>query len=372
MCVEWCVLNPYHMNCTHNYSNVVCTEQELSTLISVQFYTVFALGAGLYMYKSFTAENWADIAVQLGWGCVSAFTHTKRFAFRYVIPSICATTSFIANRINKKAEIEAANHHCYVHVVKDGVELCRYSSIFSLIKHLENASAQDQASESSSDSSSVSTTDTEQTQDETQDETQEAPTQTQESQDSDDVIDVQNEDDEAAESNPSHDDDDPDDRTCDIRRELARIENHTMQFDFVMCQVPTPDTIVSETPMCMNVIKYDGFPRETDGSYFFERKFTPINHRMMEIVLKYNGSEYDLNLSTPDNFYVVGNKLLEPAFLKWFMRKNHGISIDIPSGADDAYTIKCVDNNANLQTLHPCNFLHVTETGFEVLDSGLV
>ena len=93
---------------------------------------------------------------------------------------------------------------------------------------------------------------------------------------------------------------------------------------------------------------------------------------MMEIVLKYNGSEYDLNLSTPDNFYVVGNKLLEPAFLKWFMRKNHGIRIDIPYGADDAYTIKCVDNNANLQTLQPCNFLRVTETGFEVLDSGLV
>jgi hypothetical protein len=145
-----------------------------------------------------------------------------------------------------------------------------------------------------------------------------------------------------------------------------------MQFDFVMCQVHTPETIASVNPMCMHVIKYDGFPRESDGTYFFDRKFVPAKHRMMEIALNYNGSEYDLNLSSPDNFYVIGNKLLEPAFLKWFMRKNHGVDIDLHSGAEDAYTIKCVDNDATLHTLRPCNYLRVTESGFEVLDSGLV
>ena len=360
------------MNCTHNNSsNVVCTNQELSTLISMQFYTVFALGAGLCMYKSFTAENWADIAVQLGWGCVSAFTHTKRFAFRYVIPGICATASFIVNRIDKKSKVETENNR-YVHVVKDGVELHSYSSIFTLIKQLENTIASDSDSESDSDSDSESEQSQEQEQEQEQSQEQSQEQEQEQAQDSDDVIDVQNEDEQS-----NHDDNtdnaDNADNTCCMRNELARIVNHTMQFDFVMCQVPTPETAMSETPQCMYVIKYDGFPRESDGSYFFERKFTPSNHRMIEIALNYNDSEYELNLSSPDNFYVIGNKLLEPAFLKWFMRKNHGVSIDITSGGtDNAYTIKCVDNHANLQTLKPCNYLRVTETGFEVLDSGLV
>ena len=145
-----------------------------------------------------------------------------------------------------------------------------------------------------------------------------------------------------------------------------------MQFDFVMCQVPTMQTAASDNPMCMHVIKYDGFPRDSDGSYFFFRKFAPVNHRMMEIVLQCAGSEYELDLSSPDNFYVIGNKLLDPAFLKWFVRKNHGVDIDLTSGTDDAYTIKCIDNHAEMQTLRPCNYLRVSESGFEIHDAGLI
>jgi hypothetical protein len=149
-----------------------------------------------------------------------------------------------------------------------------------------------------------------------------------------------------------------------------------MQFDFVLCQVPTAATTSSENPMCMHVVKYDGFPREMDGSCFFDRKFVPVGHRMMEIVLHHGDSEYEINLSSPDNFYVLGNKLLDPAFLKWFIRKNHGVNfnLDFKRGAESAcnYTIKCIDNHAALHTLQPCNYLKVCETGFEVHDSGLV
>jgi len=121
-------------------------------------------------------------------------------------------------------------------------------------------------------------------------------------------------------------------------------------------------------------MKYDGFPRETDGSYFFDRKFVPVSHRMMEIVLQCGTAEYEINLSSPDNFYVLGNKLLDPAFLKWFVRKNHGVSLELKGveGNAPAYTIKCIDNNATLHTLQPCNYIRVCEDGFEVHDSGLV
>jgi cystathionine beta-lyase/cystathionine gamma-synthase len=79
------------MNCvtsTYDASGklVGCTEQELTSLISLQMYTMFALGTGLYLYKTFTSENWVDIAVTIGWGCVSTFTHTKRVVTKYVLP----------------------------------------------------------------------------------------------------------------------------------------------------------------------------------------------------------------------------------------------------------------------------------------------
>jgi hypothetical protein len=95
-----------------------------------------------------------------------------------------------------------------------------------------------------------------------------------------------------------------------------------------------------------------------------------------------------LNLASPDNFYVVGNKLLDPAFLKWFMLKNHGVRMTPPADQTTSnqttsnpttsnpttsnYVIKCLDHLAVLHTLYPHNYLYVSESGFEVHDSGLV
>ena len=148
-----------------------------------------------------------------------------------------------------------------------------------------------------------------------------------------------------------------------------------MQFDFVLSAVPTLQTIVNALSgrataksEGVHVMKYDGFPLDPiDGVHFYDRKFVPVDHRMMEIVLRHEGSEYDLNLASPDNFYVAGNKLLDFAFLKWFMLKNHGVQL-----AKREYVIKCVDHAAVLHTLHPDNYLHVSVAGFEVRDSGVV
>jgi hypothetical protein len=73
---------------------------------------------------------------------------------------------------------------------------------------------------------------------------------------------------------------------------------------------------------------------------------------------------------------VAGNKLLDPAFLKWFMLKNHGVRMvsnrDGSDGSKCDYVVKCVDNAAALHTLHPHNYLYISISGFEVHDSGLV
>ena len=137
------------MNCvasTHDASGklVGCTESELNAIISVQLYTVFAMSAGLCIYKYLTADNWADIAIQIGWSCVSAYTHTKRFATRRVLPVLCNTVSFFTTRVasvvalapDTDSEVSVEDDHCYVRVVKDGTELYGCSSIFGLIHHL--------------------------------------------------------------------------------------------------------------------------------------------------------------------------------------------------------------------------------------------
>ena len=376
------------MNCVASSYNssgklVGCTEADLNAIISVQLYTVFAVGTGLYVYKSLSAENWADIAVQIGWSCVSAFTHTKRFTTRYVVPSICNVGSIMfeylkPNAIDSESEVDEEDNHCYVHMIKDGAELHGYTSIFGLIKHLDEHSEHNEHSEhtvetpeprnsieDSDDVVDVSVNDT----------TQESKTpEGDNAQEGDNAPEGDNaqEDDNAPEDEDKEDDEtEYEENDEDIEAQLARIENHTMKFDFVMCQVPTLQTATSSTPQCMHVIKYDGFPRDIDGVRFCERKFVPVQHRMLEVVLQHAGAEYELDLASPDNFYVAGNKLLDPAFLKWFMRKNHGISLST-NDEPVSYTIKCIDHNATLHTLLPCNYLHVSETGFEIHDSGLV
>ena len=361
------------MNCvasTHDASGklVGCTESELNAIISVQLYTVFAMSAGLCIYKSLTTDNWADIAIQIGWSCVSAYTHTKRFATRRVLPVLCNTVSFLTTRIasvvalapDTDSEVSVEDDHCYVRVVKDGTELYGCSSIFGLIHHLAEHVAEKEQEQSRVPRNSID--------------------------DSDDVVDVKLEnadkdnDEAAAEASADAADEEDASTTTtddeeDIKDQLARIENHGVSFDFVMCQVPTLQTATGDTPHHMCVMKYDGFPRTADGAYFCDRKFVPVDHRMMEIVLQCAGEEYELDLSSPDNFYVVGNNLLDPAFMKWFMRKNHGIQINAIGGNNNNkydYTIKCIDHNATMHTMTPCNYLHVTETGFEVHDSGLV
>jgi hypothetical protein len=159
----------------------------------------------------------------------------------------------------------------------------------------------------------------------------------------------------------------------DISELLSRIESHTMQFDFMLSRVPTAAHLGNDSKKeGGHVMKYDGFPRDSLGVHFSDRKFVPVDHRMMEVVLQLEGKDYDLNLASPDNFYVAGNKLLDPAFVKWFMLKNHGVKIGTGHQDKCSYVIKCVDHTAALHTLRPHNYLHVHVSGFEVQDSGLV
>lgn len=385
------------MNCiasTYNASGklVGCNEQELNTIISVQLYTMFALGTGLYVCRSFTADQWADIAITIGWGCISAFTRTKRVFTKYALPYITLALKTIANEEYIDLPVnDAEESHSCIRVVKNGVETT-YSSVFSFVKDLderytsavdgdvinvEHSDTEEPDTEPKhQDNDTKPESDSEKHEDKDENEKEEEEEEEGESDD-------ESEDESEDETDNENENDEGDDEHDDISELINRIKNHTMQFDFVLSEVPTLQTIVNalDPPTARSegahVMKYDGFPLDlTDGVHFYERKFVPVEHRMMEIVLQYEGAEYDLNLASPDNFYVAGNKLLDFAFLKWFMWKNHGIRLEInhegSSGAKCDYIIKCVDHEAVLHTLCPHNYLHVSVAGFEVQDSGFV
>ena len=393
------------MNCiasTYNASGklVGCDEQDLTTIITVQLYTVFALGTGLYVCRSFTADNWADLAITIGWGCVSAFTHTKRAFTKYALPCIAVGSNWAWRNLTKDEydETNDASHSC-IRVVKNGVETT-YSSVFSFVQDLDERYADGdvvnvQLPDADNEDADNEDADNEVTGNEVAGngangakavadnevaDNEVADNEVADNEVTDnEVTDNEDADNEVADNevadNEDEEDEDDEDVADDISELIHRIRTHTMQFDFVLSAVPTLQTIVNALsgPATaksegVHVMKYDGFPLDPiDGVHFYDRKFVPVDHRMMEIVLQHAGAEYDLNLASPDNFYVAGNKLLDFAFLKWFMLKNHGIQL-----TKRDYVIKCVDHAAVLHTLHPHNYLHVSVAGFEVQDSRVV
>ena len=394
------------MNCvasTYDASGklIGCTEQELISVISVQMYTLFALGTGLYLYKTFTAENWVDIAVTLGWGCVSTFTRAKRVVTKYVLPGL--RTVLLSDTATATEDVAVTED--LIRVVRDGVETSVYSSVFAFVHELDarftepscprrNRAVSDVVDE---DVINVHLCDTEpnpdskpesessepepETESTPEPETKSKPNDANEDESQEDEShEDESEEDESEEDESQKDEsqkDESEEEDEDISELLSRIENHSMQFDFMLSRVPTAAHLGNDSKKeGAYVMKYDGFPRDSLGVHFHDRKFVPVDHRMMEVVLQHEGKDYDLNLASPDNFYVAGNKLLDPAFVKWFMLKNHGVKISTSHGSDGVntciYMIKCVDHAAALHTLHPHNYLHVSVSGFEVQDSGLV
>jgi hypothetical protein len=395
------------MNCiasTYDASGklIGCTEQDMIYVISLQMYTMFALGTGLYLYKTFTSENWTDIAVTIGWGCVSTFTYTKRAVVKYVLPVAnfgiqllsTACSKIFIHDADADADTDDDSNRCRIRLVKDGVETSSYSSVFKFVHDLdenftEPSCPRRSRSESDADGDVVNvqlSEDQDQDHDEEQDDQEEDDQDDQEEDDQEDQDDQEQDDqeeedqeeqdDQEEEEEDQEDDQEEEEEEEDISETIKRIENHTMQFDFMLSEVPTAQTVAAnDSKEGVHVMKYDGFPRDSAGIHFYDRQFTPVDHRMMEVVLQHEGKEYDMNLASPDNFYVAGNKLLDPVFVKWFMLKNHGIQIGVHHSSEGVkcdYTIKCLDNTATLHTLQPHNYLYISVNGFEVHDSGLV
>jgi hypothetical protein len=300
------------MNCiasTYNASGklVGCDEQDLNAIISVQLYTVFALGTGLYVCRSFTADNWADLALTIGWGCISAFTRTKRAFTKYVLPCIAVCSNWAWINLTKDEydeqtddddeEDDDVSHSC-IRVVKNGGETV-YSSVFSFVQDLDerftngdvvnvelsdadnavadNAVADNAVADNAVADNAVA--------DNAVADNAVADNAVADNTVADNAVAgnavagnavagnavADNEDnDNAVADNGANEDD-----AADISELIHRIGTHTMQFDFVLSAVPTLQTIVNALngratakSEGVHVMKYDGFPLDPVPTIF--------------------------------------------------------------------------------------------------------
>jgi hypothetical protein len=113
------------------------------------------------------------------------------------------------------------------------------------------------------------------------------------------------------------------------------------------------------------VFKYDIFYKseitekyEIDvikDKYFSTRKFIGIS-------LKTNGEKYSINLTSPSNYYVSDNSILNYSFMKWYMMKHYYVKLSRD------YVISCIDNYVEMYRIHPGKKIIVHKNRFEIVN----
>ena len=95
-------------------------------------------------------------------------------------------------------------------------------------------------------------------------------------------------------------------------------------------------------------------------------KFISVTIRIKDYNLHNSDyDEYELNLSLPYNFYMVGNIILDKKFLLWFLLKNFNIDIN----AIYKYKVTIIDNNANQIFLKSNEALLLDEDSYSILQN---
>jgi len=67
----------------------------------------------------------------------------------------------------------------------------------------------------------------------------------------------------------------------------------------------------------------------------------PSNIKFIDIKVSYNDKTYNIDFSSDNNYYIVGNILFDRAFIKWYCKTFHNVTID----DDDDYICNILDNS---------------------------
>jgi hypothetical protein len=89
--------------------------------------------------------------------------------------------------------------------------------------------------------------------------------------------------------------------------------------------------------------------------YVSTRKFIGIS-------LKTNNQKYNINLTSPSNYYVSDNSILNYSFMKWYMMKHYNVKLSRD------YVISCIDNYVEMCRIHSGKKILVHKNKFQIID----
>jgi hypothetical protein len=135
------------------------------------------------------------------------------------------------------------------------------------------------------------------------------------------------------------------------------------EYDFIIRNFYYDDAKTGETHSY--VFKYDIFYKSEmvekydiqmiKDNYFSTRKFIGIS-------LKTNNQKYNINLTSPSNYYLSDNSILNYSFLKWYMMKHHGVKLS------HDYVISGIDNYVEMYRINPGKKIIVHKNKFQIVD----
>jgi hypothetical protein len=132
-------------------------------------------------------------------------------------------------------------------------------------------------------------------------------------------------------------------------------------YDFIIRNFYYEDEKTGETHSY--VFKYDIFYKseivEKYDATIVKNKYLS-NRKFIGISLKTNGQKYNINLTSPNNYYVSDNSIFNYSFMKWYMMKHYNVNLS------NDYVISCIDNYVEMYRIHPGNKIIVYKNKFEI------
>ena len=157
---------------------------------------------------------------------------------------------------------------------------------------------------------------------------------------------------ETSESDETGYDDAPDDYILD-----------PTEYDFIIRNFYYDDAKTGETHSY--VFKYDIFYKSEmvekyDIQMIKDNSFS--TRKFIGISLKTNNQKYNINLTSPSNYYLSDNSILNYSFLKWYMLKHHGVKLS------HDYVISGIDNYVEMYRINPGKKIIVHKNKFQIVD----
>ena len=135
------------------------------------------------------------------------------------------------------------------------------------------------------------------------------------------------------------------------------------EYDFVLRNIYFEDDTVN-TPFGY-CLKYETF-RKSDmkpEQYEYEEiKNMVSKRRFIGIHLKTEENDYIINLSSPVNYYLVNNTILDYSFLKMYLFNRYNVSLG------NTYKLSCIDNFIEMYNIEQGKKFFIKKNAFKVVD----